>query len=326
MEPKKLKQKLRIATRQSRLALWQAEHVAAQLKAMGHVCELVPMTTKGDRILDKTLSKIGGKGLFIKELEQALQNRQADLAVHSLKDVPMDLPDGFALSCVLPRANVHDAFVSNSCNALHTLPPRAVVGTSSLRRTALLQALRPDVTVRPLRGNLDTRLAKLDAGEFDAVVLAAIGLQRLGMQQRIRHEIPVDTMLPAAGQGGLAIETLADNTELQQLLQPLHHPRSHVLAAAERAVSRSMQGGCSVPLAAYAELDGDEAQTAEASAKQLHLRAVWGQADGSGRYQLLRAKATAALGDLTHTERVTCARELGQAVARQLKEQGATVA
>lgn len=315
------RKKLRIATRQSRLALWQAEHVATLLNAAGHDCELVPMTTKGDRILDRTLSKIGGKGLFIKELEQALQNGQADLAVHSLKDVPMDLPDGFALPCVLPRANVHDAFVSSGCDALHALPPGAIVGTASLRRTAILQALRPDVQIRPLRGNLDTRLAKLDAGEFDAVILAAIGLQRLGMQQRVRHEIPVETMLPAAGQGGLAIETLADNTELAAILQPLHHAASHVTAAAERAVSRSMQGGCSVPLAAYAVLDAES----NGNGGQLHLRAAWGEADGSGGYTLLHATATATLNGLSHTEQVVRARELGQEAAQQLKDQGATL-
>lgn len=312
--------KLRIATRQSRLALWQARHVAELLNAAGHDCELVPMTTKGDRILDRTLSKIGGKGLFIKELEEALQDGRADMAVHSLKDVPMDLPDGFALPCVLPRANVHDAFVSGSHETLSALPPGAVVGTSSLRRTALLQALRPDLEIRPLRGNLDTRLAKLDAGAFDAIVLAAIGLYRLELAERVRHEIPVATMLPAAGQGGLAIETLADNAELEQVLQPLHHASSHVTAAAERAVSRSMQGGCSVPLAAYAELKGE----ADGGAERLHLRAAWGQSGNGGRYTLLRAVAEVELSGLEHAERVTRARQLGQTVAQQLKDQGAT--
>lgn len=312
---------LRIATRESRLALWQAEHVAGLLKAQGHSCELVPMTTKGDQILDKTLSKIGGKGLFIKELEQALQEGRADLAVHSLKDVPMDLPAGFAMPCVLPRANVHDAFVSNSYDSLGALPQGAVVGTSSLRRTALLQNLRPDLKIQPLRGNLDTRLGKLDAGQYDAIVLAAVGLRRLDLSDRIRHEIATTDMLPAAGQGGLSIEILESNAELANALQALHHVPSHLTAEAERAVSRTMQGGCSVPLAAYAVLDAD----------RLHLQAAWGEgdADSGNAFQLLRAESSVALSPdaaQSHSaENVEKARALGATVAQMLKDQGATI-
>lgn len=305
--------KLRIATRESRLALWQAEHVASLLQAQGHDCELVPMTTKGDQILDKTLSKIGGKGLFIKELEQALLDGRADLAVHSLKDVPMDLPAGFAMPCILPRANVHDAFVSNTYASLQDLPQGAIVGTSSLRRTALLQSLRPDLDIRPLRGNLDTRLGKLDAGEYDAIVLAAIGLRRLGLGERIRHEIDAETMLPAAGQGGLAIEIREGDDAVAQVIAPLHHAESALLAAAERAVSRTMQGGCSVPLAAFAQLENN----------QLHLRAAWGQDEG-GRYRLIRAEDSCNVADAVEQAAVQ-AEELGVRVAQALKAQGATL-
>ena len=233
-----------IATRESRLALWQAEHVKALLQARGHTVELLGMTTKGDQILDRTLSKVGGKGLFVKELEVALEEGRAHIAVHSLKDVPMDMPEGFALACVMEREDPRDAFVSPHFPSLDALPQGAVVGTSSLRRQVLLQALRPDLKIEPLRGNLDTRLRKLDEGQYDAIVLAAAGLKRLGMQARIRCTFEPDTMLPAAGQGALGIEIRSDREDLAQALAPLAHMPTWLRVAAERAVSRGMGGSC----------------------------------------------------------------------------------
>ena len=213
-----------IATRESRLALWQAEHVQALLAARGHQVSLLGMTTLGDQILDRTLSKVGGKGLFVKELETALEDGRADIAVHSLKDVPMELPEGFALACVMEREDARDAFVSPRYARLQDLPQGAVVGTSSLRRTVLLQALRPDLRIEPLRGNLDTRLRKLDEGQYEAIVLADAGLKRLGLQERIRCEFDESEMLPAAGQGALGIEVRADRSDLIEALAPLAHP------------------------------------------------------------------------------------------------------
>src|SRR3954463_14063568 len=212
-----------IATRESRLALWQAEHVKALLEQRGHQVSLLGMTTKGDQILDRSLSKVGGKGLFVKELEVALEEGRADLAVHSLKDVPMDLPEGFTLACVMEREDPRDAFVSNRYDELEELPQGAVVGTSSLRRVVLLRALRPDLRIEPLRGNLDTRLRKLDEGHYDAIVLAAAGLKRLGLPERIRSVFEPEQMLPAAGQGALGIEILAHRTDLAAALEPLSH-------------------------------------------------------------------------------------------------------
>jgi hydroxymethylbilane synthase len=213
-----------IATRESRLALWQAEHVQALLQERGHTVSLLGMTTTGDQILDRSLSKVGGKGLFVKELELALEEGRADIAVHSLKDVPMDLPEGFALACVLEREDPRDALVSNRYATLDELPQGAVVGTSSLRRVVLLRALRPDLRIEPLRGNLDTRLRKLDEGQYDAIVLAAAGLKRLGLESRIRVAFEPDTMLPAAGQGALGIEVRADRADLIELLEAAGPP------------------------------------------------------------------------------------------------------
>ncbi|MBP7607347.1 MAG: hydroxymethylbilane synthase, partial [Giesbergeria sp.] len=255
-----------IATRESRLALWQAEHVQALLRARGHTVSLLGMTTLGDQILDRSLSKVGGKGLFVKELEMALADGRADIAVHSLKDVPMELPDGFALACVMEREDARDAFVSPHHARLEDLPQGAVVGTSSLRRQVLLQALRPDLQIKPLRGNLDTRLRKLDEGQFDGIVLAAAGLKRLGLQSRIRTEFAPEQMLPAAGQGALGIEVRTDRSDLMEALAPLAHLPTWIRVTAERAVSRCMGGSCSMPLAAYARLEGT----------QLHLDAAWG--------------------------------------------------
>ncbi len=257
--------KLVIATRESRLALWQAEHVQALLQQRGHEVGLLGMTTKGDQILDRSLSKVGGKGLFVKELEVALEEGRADLAVHSLKDVPMDLPEGFALACVMEREDPRDALVSNRFHSLAELPAGSVVGTSSLRRVVLLQALRPDLRIEPLRGNLDTRLRKLDEGQYDAIILAAAGLERLGLGARIRQIFEPSEMLPAAGQGALGIEVRSTRPEVADILAPLAHQPTWLAVAAERAVSRAMGGSCSMPLAAHAVVNAEG---------ELHLRAA----------------------------------------------------
>jgi hydroxymethylbilane synthase len=261
---------LTIATRESRLALWQAEHVMALLKQRGHAVNLLGMTTKGDQIQDRSLSKVGGKGLFVKELEVAIEEGRADLAVHSLKDVPMELPEGFELACVIEREDPRDAFVSNKYDSLANLPQGAVVGTSSLRRMALLRALRPDLVIEPLRGNLDTRLRKLDEGLYDGIVLAAAGLKRLGLSERIRVCFEPHEMLPAAGQGALGIEVRSNRQDVIHALTPLAHQTTWLAVSAERAVSRAMGGSCSMPLAAYATLNGD----------MLTIDAAWGDPAG----------------------------------------------
>ncbi len=291
-----------IATRESRLAMWQAEHVQSLLRGMGHTVELLGMTTQGDQILDRALSQVGGKGLFVKELEVALELGKADLAVHSLKDVPMELPDGFALACVMQREDPRDAFVSNKFANLAALPPGAVVGTSSLRRVALLRALRPDLKIDALRGNLDTRLRKLDEGQYDAIVLAAAGLKRLGLSQRIRAIFEPAQMLPAAGQGALGIEVRSQRTDVVQALSSLVHQTTWLAVAAERAVSKAMGGSCSMPLAAYATLAGD----------QLSIEAAWGDTDN--KLPLVRVRQQAAVTDLAS------AAVIGQQVAAALRE------
>lgn len=296
-----------IATRESRLALWQAEHVQSLLQARGHSVQLLGMTTKGDQILDRTLSKVGGKGLFVKELEVALEEGRAHIAVHSLKDVPMDMPAGFALACVMEREDPHDAFVSPKYNDLNALPQGAVVGTSSLRRQVLLQALRPDLKIEPLRGNLDTRLRKLDEGQYDAIVLAAAGLKRLKMQDRIRTIFDPKTMLPAAGQGALGIEIRSDRQDLAQALAPLAHMPTWLRVAAERAVSRGMGGSCSVPLAAHAVFEGEF----------MCLEAAWG--DPEGVQPLVRVRQQASVTTLEQAE------ALGTEVAAQLQANGAKI-
>jgi hydroxymethylbilane synthase len=296
---------LTIATRESRLAMWQAEHVQALLQQQGHSVTLLGMTTQGDQILDRSLSKVGGKGLFVKELEVALEEGRADLAVHSLKDVPMDMPDGFALSCVMEREDPRDAWVSAQFARLEDLPTGAVVGTSSLRRTVLLRALRPDLRIEPLRGNLDTRLRKLDEGQYAGIVLAASGLKRLGLQARIRHIFETDQMLPAAGQGALGIETRSDRSDVQKALAHLSHHTSWLAVAAERAVSRAMGGSCSMPLAAHATLQGE----------QLHLRAAWGDPEGDAH--LVTAQVFGVVGSLEQAE------ALGLEVAQALRAGGA---
>ena len=291
-----------IATRESRLALWQAEHVRGLLLRSGEVeVELLPMTTRGDQILDRTLSKVGGKGLFVKELETALADRRADIAVHSLKDVPMDLPPGFALAAVLEREDARDAWVSSRYASLAELPAGAVVGTSSLRRVVQLAALRPDLRLEPLRGNLDTRLRKLDDGQYDAIVLAAAGLIRLGAGDRIRARFEPDAMLPCAGQGALAIETRSDDAASLDRLAPMTHAPTKLAVAAERAVSRALGGSCSMPLAAHAAWQGDSlvlaaavGHPADRSAPLLRTR-IAGVARDERAAETLGAEAARAL-------------------------------
>ncbi len=276
-----------IATRESRLALWQAEHVRGLLDGDDSATvTLLPMTTRGDQILDRTLAKVGGKGLFVKELENALEDGRAHLAVHSLKDVPMDLPAGFALAAVLEREDPRDAFVSNRFASLAELPRGAVVGTSSLRRVVQLAALRPDLRIEPLRGNLDTRLRKLDEGGFDAIVLAVAGLVRLGLVARIRASFDAAEMLPCAGQGALGIETRADARLLIARLAPLAHRPTQLAVAAERAVSRTLGGSCSMPLAAHARWRGS----------RLELQALVGHPERHAA-PLLRASAAGEVAD-----------------------------
>jgi len=291
-----------IATRESRLAMWQAEHVKALLQEQGHAVELLGMTTRGDQILDRSLSKVGGKGLFVKELEAALEDGRADIAVHSLKDEPMDLPEGFALACVLEREDPRDALVSPRYAALAELPHGAVVGTSSLRRVVLLRALRPDLRIEPLRGNLDTRLRKLDEGHYDAIVLAAAGLKRLALDARIRECFEPDTMLPAAGQGALGIEVRAGRGDLLALLAPLASHRDGLATAAERAVSRAVGGSGAMPRAAHARWQPDG---------RLRIDAALG--DPEGRTPLLRAQLVAEAADAAQ------ATALGEAAARLLQ-------
>jgi hydroxymethylbilane synthase len=265
--------RLIIASRESRLAMWQAEHVRAALAALYPQCsiEILGMTTRGDQILDRTLSKVGGKGLFVKELETAIADGRADLAVHSLKDVPMELPAGFALAAVLEREDAHDAFVSNDHDGLDSLPSGAVVGTSSLRRQSQIAARYPHLAIKPLRGNLDTRLGKLDRGEYAAIILAAAGLIRLGLPQRIRALLPFEQSLPAAGQGAMAIEIAAHRDDVRQWLAPLNHGATAQAVSAERMVSRVFGGSCQVPLAAHAIVaDG-----------RMRLRAMVALPDGS---------------------------------------------
>ena len=297
-----------IATRESRLALWQAEHVRELLtQRFGLRVELLGMTTRGDQILDRTLSKVGGKGLFVKELETALEEGRAQLAVHSLKDVPMDLPEGFELAAVLEREDPRDAFVSPRYASLGELPRGAKVGTSSLRRVVQLLALRPDLDVQPLRGNLDTRLRKLDDGGYDAIVLAAAGLKRLGLGQRIASRFEPEAMLPCAGQGALGIEVRADAHALRDQLAQLTHRPTWLAVQAERAVSRALGGSCSTPLAAHAVWRDDT----------LLLRVVLGHAQ-TLHAPLLRADACAAV------QTDAQARALGERAAQTLRNAGAS--
>lgn len=300
MTTKKL---LKIATRRSPLALWQANYIKDRLTQLYPqlTVELVPMVTKGDVILDTPLAKIGGKGLFVKELENALLNGEADIAVHSMKDVPMQFPAGLGLSVICKREDPRDAFVSNSYRTLDELPKGAVVGTSSLRRQCQLKALRPDLNIQSLRGNVGTRLSKLDNGDYDAIILASAGLIRLGMADRIASFIDTETSLPAAGQGAVGIECRTDDVETQQLLAPLADAETTACVLAERAMNNHLQGGCQVPIAGYAVIRDN----------QLYLKALVGKIDGS---LIIRAENQSAVEN---------SQELGVQVAESLLKQGA---
>lgn len=304
--------RLRIATRESALALWQAHHVQGLLQARYPSCliEIIGMTTRGDQILDRSLSAVGGKGLFTKELEAALLADQADLAVHSLKDVPMDLDPSFTLAAILKRDDPRDAFVSNQFASVAQLPAGARVGTASLRRAAQLMAQFPHLQIVALRGNVNTRLSKLDQGQYDAIVLAAAGLKRLGMPNRIRQIMPPTLSLPAAGQGALALETLTARVDLRGWMQSLAHLPSTWASCAERAVSRRLGGSCRAPLAAYCEPDGREPDGTD----RMSLRALAASVDGK---RVLQASGSAPVHD------VASATALGTQVAEQLVAQGA---
>ncbi|MEG1210754.1 MAG: hydroxymethylbilane synthase [Leclercia sp.] len=294
---------LRIATRQSPLALWQAHYVKQRLEAchVGLRVELVPMVTRGDVILDTPLAKVGGKGLFVKELELALLEDRADIAVHSMKDVPVDFPDGLGLVTICEREDPRDAFVSNHYDSLDALPQGSVVGTSSLRRQCQLAERRPDLIIRSLRGNVGTRLGKLDNGEYDAIILAVAGLKRLGLESRIRVALPAEQSLPAVGQGAVGIECRLDDKRTHELLAPLNHDETAIRVQAERAMNTRLEGGCQVPIGSYAELiDGE-----------LWLRALVGAPDGS---QMVRGERRGKPQD---------AEQLGVSLAEELLNNGA---
>lgn len=301
---------LTIATRQSPLALWQANFVKDTLEKLYPTMkvELLEMVTKGDKILDTPLAKIGGKGLFVKELENALYEKRADIAVHSLKDVPMVLPEGLTLGAYLERHAPTDAFVSNRYASLDELPDGAVLGTSSLRRECQIAHIKGNLTIKSLRGNVGTRLSKLDAGEYDAIILATSGLERLGLGERIRHELDDELSLPAVGQGALAIECRADDETILQLLAPLNHLATRLCVIAERAMNKTLEGGCQVPIAGFATIDGDT----------LSLRGRVGSIDGK---TLLKSQNTITL---THTaDDEQNAENLGKQIAQDLLSQGA---
>jgi len=294
---------VRIATRKSALALWQAEFVKAQLEHFHDDVrvELVPMSTQGDIILDTPLAKIGGKGLFVKELEQAMLDGRADIAVHSMKDVPVEFPDDLELHTICEREDPRDAFVSNNFANIDALPQGAIVGTSSLRRQCQIRAMRPDLEIRDLRGNVNTRLAKLDSGQYDAIILAAAGLIRLEMGERIRDFIEPEVSLPANGQGAVGIECRIDDTVTKALLAPLEHNETRIRVNAERAMNRHLEGGCQVPIGAYALVEGE----------QVHLRGLVGAIDGS---EILRDEISGHVDD---------AEKLGIELAKKLLAQGA---
>lgn len=295
--------RIRIATRQSPLALWQAEYVKSELLALhpGLIVELIGITTKGDIILDQPLAKIGGKALFVKELEVALLDKSADIAVHSMKDVPMEFPEGLGLTVICVREDPTDALVSNNYASLNDLPHGARVGTSSLRRQCQLRSLRSDLQIGDLRGNVGTRLGRLDSGEFDAIILATAGLVRLKLHDRIRQRLDSHTSLPAGGQGAVGIECRMDDKDVIALLQPLHHRDTADRVVAERAVNTRLQGGCQVPIACFAELEGD----------QIYLRGLVGDPSGE---RILRSETR---GPREQAE------ELGIMVADDLLAQGA---
>lgn len=294
---------LRIATRESALAMWQANYVKDKLE-QAHpnlTVKLVPMTTKGDQILDTPLAKIGGKALFVKELEVAMLEDRADIAVHSMKDVPVDFPDGLMLYTICEREDPRDAFVSNTVTDFESLPTGAVVGTSSLRRQCQIKALRPDIKIKDLRGNVNTRLRKLDEGEYDAIILASAGLIRLGMIERIKQYLPVEFILPANGQGAVGIECRVDDTQVQQWLSVLEHSETRFRVTAERAMNRALQGGCQVPIGAYAEVIDNE----------LLLKGLVGSLDGDS---IIEGEISGPCAD---------AEKLGEILANELLEKGA---
>lgn len=296
---------IRIATRKSALALWQAEYVKAQLLAHHPELEveLVPMSTKGDKLLDTPLSKVGGKGLFVKELEVAMLEGRADIAVHSMKDVPMEFPEGLGLAVICEREDPLDAFVSNDYQHIEQLPAGAVIGTSSLRRQSQIQASFPSLRIKELRGNVNTRLSKLDNGEYDAIILASAGLIRLEMSNRISSRLPSDLSLPAGGQGAVGIECRTEDQTILDLLAPLNHVGTAHCVLAERAVNRHLQGGCQVPIACFAELNPE--------GTVLYMRGLVGSIDGS---TILRADIEGV---------VEQAEQLGVQLAEQLLAQGA---
>ncbi len=302
----KVPERLVIASRESRLAMWQAEHVRDCLKKLYPGCDvqILGMTTRGDQILDRALSKVGGKGLFVKELEMALEDGRADLAMHSLKDVPMVMSGGFDLACVMAREDARDAFVSNDYACLEDLPKGAVVGTSSLRRESVLRARFPHLVIQPLRGNLDTRMSKLDRGEYQAIILAAAGLKRLGLEARIRAYLPYDPYTPAAGQGALGIETLSQHPHIKRWLAPLNDMPTLYAVSAERMVSRQLGGSCEVPLAAHAIWDKEHMQ----------IQSFVASTDGKA---ICLAKGNAKVSSVEEAE------ALGLAVAKDLLAQGA---
>ena len=296
---------VRIATRKSALALWQAEYVKAQLEHFhdGINVELVPMTTKGDIILDTPLAKVGGKGLFVKELEVAMLEDRADIAVHSMKDVPVDFPEGLGLEVICPREDPRDAFVSNTIKSLSDLPKGAIVGTSSLRRQCQLKASRPDLDIRDLRGNVNTRLRKLDEGQYDAIILAAAGLIRLEMKERIAQFIEPEEMLPANGQGAVGIECRNDDAKIKALLAPLECSTTRIRVLAERAMNKALEGGCQVPIGSYGVISAD--------GKNIHLRGLVGAVDGS---EMIESEIT---GPVEEGE------ALGHKLAQELLSRGA---
>jgi len=294
---------IRIATRKSALALWQAEHVAALLRRLAGVenVELIPLSTRGDEILDRSLQKIGGKGLFIKELEVAMREGHADIAVHSMKDVPADMPEGFCIAAVLERANFADAFVSNEAQTVCDLGTGAKVGSSSLRRQAQLRIMRDDLVIEPLRGNVNTRLAKLESGQYDAIILAAAGLERLDLAHHIRHEFSTEEMLPAAAQGVIGIECLATNDTLCDVLSRLNHAATALTTSAERAIARVLAASCQSPVATHAVISGEH----------MTVTALVAMPDGS---RAIREQIKGAAAD---------AQCLGEELAAQLLDRGA---
>ncbi len=297
------KKTLRIATRKSPLAMWQAEYVKAALE-VNHtdlVVELVPMVTKGDKILDTPLAKVGGKGLFVKELEQAILEGRADIAVHSMKDVPVDFPEGLGLTTICEREDPRDAFISNKYKSIDELPQGAIVGTSSLRRQCQLRANRPDLKVTDLRGNVNTRLRKLDVGQYDAIILAVAGLVRLEMSDRIADYIEPEQSLPAVGQGAVGIECRLDDQQTIDLLKPLEHEETRIRVTAERAMNQALEGGCQVPIGSFALLEGDT----------IYLRGLVGRPDGS---KILRKEIKGPIAQ---------AHELGEKLAHKLLDAGA---